>query len=59
QLAKRYYAGGCVDEYAGATRQLPALARPRQADAAQYLPKIRQQAGTLDMGRVMAMMRGA
>jgi hypothetical protein len=34
------------------------LLGPAKQMQAQYLPQIRQQAGSLDMGRVMALVRG-
>jgi hypothetical protein len=35
------------------------LLEPAKQVQTQYLPQIREQAATLDMGRVMAMVRGA
>ena len=59
QLAKRYYAGGRVMNTALLKDTFQSLLGPAKQLQAQYLPQIRQQAGTLDMGRVMAMVRGA
>ncbi|HSW52769.1 MAG TPA: hypothetical protein VLG93_06035, partial [Sulfuricaulis sp.] len=59
QLAKRYYAGGRVMSTALLRDSFQNLLGPAKQMQAQYLPQIQQQAGTLDMGRVMAMVRGA
>lgn len=58
QLAKRYYAGGRVMNSAMLRDTFQNLLAPAKQMQAQYLPQIRQQAETLDMGRVMAMVRG-
>lgn len=58
QLAKRYYAGGRVMNAAMLRDTFQNLLAPAKQMQAQYLPQIRQQAETLDMGRVMAMVRG-
>jgi uncharacterized protein (DUF697 family)/tellurite resistance protein len=57
-VAKRYYAGGRVlsaqmlkDAYAGTVQQAQGL-------QAQYLPAMRDQARTLDTGKLLAMVRG-
>jgi hypothetical protein len=57
-VAKRYYAGGRTlsaqmlkDAFAGMTREAQGL-------QARYLPQMREQARTLDAGKVMAMVRG-
>ena len=57
-VAKRYYAGGRTlsaqllkDTYASITEEAQGL-------KAQYLPAMREQARTLDAGKVMAMVRG-
>jgi len=57
-VAKRYYAGGRVlsgqmlkDAYAGTLQQAQGL-------QAQYLPAMREQARTLDTGKLLAMVRG-
>jgi len=57
-LAKRYYAGGRVMNAAMLRDTFQSLLAPAKQMQAQYLPQIRQQAETLDMGRVMAMVRG-
>lgn len=59
QLAKRYYAGGRVMNTAMLKDTFQNLLGPAKQMQTQYLPQIRQQASTLDMGRVMAMVRGA
>ena len=59
QLAKRYYAGGRVMNTQVLRDTFQNLLGPAKQMQTQYLPQIRQQAGTLDMGRVMAMVRGA
>lgn len=58
QVAKRYYAGGRVMSTALLRDTFQDLLEPARQMQVQYLPKIRQQAETLDMGRVMAMVRG-
>jgi len=57
-VAKRYYAGGRVlsaqmlkDAYAGTLQQAQGL-------QAQYLPAMREQARTIDTGKLLAMVRG-
>ena len=59
QLAKRYYAGGRTMNTAMLKDTFQNLLTPAKQMQAQYLPQIQQQASTLDMGRVMAMVRGA
>ncbi len=59
QLAKRYYAGGRVMNTVVLKDTFQNLLGPAKQMQTQYLPQIRQQASTLDMGRVMAMVRGA
>ena len=58
QLAKRYYAGGRVMNTTLLKDTFQNLLGPAKQLQTQYLPQIRQQAETLDMGRVMAMVRG-
>ena len=58
QLAKRYYAGGRVMNTTLLKDTFQNLLGPAKQLQAQYLPQIRQQAETLDMGRVLAMVRG-
>jgi len=59
QLAKRYYAGGRVMNTVMLKDTFQNLLGPAKQMQTQYLPQIQQQAATLDMGRVMAMVRGA
>ncbi|MBL8477999.1 MAG: DUF533 domain-containing protein [Sterolibacteriaceae bacterium] len=58
QAARRYYAGGRTMTPAMLRDSFQNLLEPAKQMQAQYLPQIRQQAETLDMGRVMAMVRG-
>lgn len=58
QLAKRYYAGGRVMNTVVLKETFQNLLGPAKQMQTQYLPQIQQQAGNLDMGRVMAMVRG-
>ncbi len=58
QVAKRYYGGGRVMSTAMLRETFQDLLGPAKQMQAQYLPQIRQQAETLDMGRVMDMVRG-
>ncbi len=58
QVAKRYYGGGRVMSTAVLRETFQDLLGPAKQMQAQYLPQIRQQAETLDMGRVMDMVRG-
>jgi uncharacterized protein (DUF697 family)/tellurite resistance protein len=58
QVARRYYAGGRTMSPAILRESFQNLLEPAKQMQAQYLPQIRQQAETLDMGRVMAMVRG-
>lgn len=59
QLAKRYYAGGRVMNTTVLKDSFQNLLGPARQMQTQYLPQIQEQARTLDMGRVMAMVRGA
>jgi uncharacterized protein (DUF697 family)/tellurite resistance protein len=59
QLAKRYYAGGRVMSTALLHDTFQNLLEPAKQMQTQYLPQIRQQAETLDMNRVMAIVRGS
>ena len=59
QLAKRYYAGGRVMNTLVLQDTFQTLLGPAKQMQTQYLPQIQQKARTLDMGRVMAMVRGA
>ena len=58
QVAKRYYGGGRTMSTAMLSDSFQNLLEPAKQMQAQYLPQIRQQAATLDMGRVMDMVRG-
>jgi uncharacterized protein (DUF697 family)/tellurite resistance protein len=58
QLAKRYYAAGRRMDTTTLRNTFASLLGPAKQLQTQYLPEIRQQAETLDMGRVMAMVRG-
>ena len=58
QLAKRYYADGRVMSTAVLKDTFQNLLGPAKQMQTQYLPQIQQQASALDMGRVMAMVRG-
>jgi len=58
QLAKRYYAGGRTMNTSMLKDTFQNLLSPAKQLQTHYLPQIRQQAETLDMGRVMAMVRG-
>jgi len=58
QVAKRYYADGRVMSTAALKDTFQNLLGPAKQLQTQYLPQIQQQASTLDMGRVMAMVRG-
>jgi uncharacterized protein (DUF697 family)/tellurite resistance protein len=59
QVAKRYYAGGRTMSTAVLRDTFQNLLEPAKQMQAQYLPQIRREAETLDMGRVMSMVRGA
>ena len=59
QVARRYYASGRVMSTALLRDTFQNLLEPAKQMQTQYLPQIREQAATLDMGRVMAMVRGA
>ncbi|MBS3916068.1 MAG: GTPase [Sulfuritalea sp.] len=58
QVARRYYAGGRTMSTDVLRDSFQNLLEPAKQMQARYLPQIRQQAETLDMGRVMAMVRG-
>jgi len=58
-LAKRYYAGGRVMNTTVLRDTFQNLLEPAKQMQTQYMPQIRQQAETLDMGRVIAMVRGS
>ena len=58
QVAKHYYAGGRTMSTDVLRDSFQNLLGPAKQLQTQYLPQISQQAETLDMGRVMAMVRG-
>lgn len=58
QLAKRYYAGGRRMDGILLRETFQELLVPARQLQTQYLPRIRQQAETLDMGRVLDLARG-
>ncbi|MBA2660930.1 MAG: DUF533 domain-containing protein [Bradymonadaceae bacterium] len=58
QLAKRYYAGGRVMNTQVLRDSFQNLLGPAKQMQTQYLPQIQQQATTLDMTKVMSMVRG-
>lgn len=57
QVARRYYAGGRVMNAATLKDAFAEYRRQGQALTAQYLPRIRQESGSLDLGRIMAGLR--
>lgn len=58
QLAKRYYAGGRVMSTAMLQQAFAELTGQGRSLQQQYLPRIQEQARTLDLGKVMAMVSG-
>jgi len=58
QLAKRYYAGGRVMNTVVLKDTFQNLLGPAKQMQTQYLPQIQQQASTLDVTKIMAMVRG-
>jgi uncharacterized protein (DUF697 family)/tellurite resistance protein len=58
QVARRYYGGGRTMSTAMLRDTFQNLLEPAKQMQAQYLPQIRRQAESLDMGRVLAMVRG-
>lgn len=58
QIAKRYYAGGRQMSSAALRETFQAMLGPAKEMQSRYLPEIRQAAGGLDAGKVMAMVRG-
>jgi uncharacterized protein (DUF697 family)/tellurite resistance protein len=58
QVARRYYAGGRQMSSALLKDSFQGLLGPAKQMQAEYLPQIQQKAGNLDMGQVMAMVRG-
>lgn len=59
QVAKRYYAGGRTMSAALLRQTFDELLGPAKQMQQQYLPRIEEQARTLDMGQVMNLVRGA
>lgn len=58
QVAKRYYAGGRVMSTALLKETFQDLLGPAKQMQARYLPQIQQTAASLDMNKVMSMVRG-
>jgi hypothetical protein len=58
QVAKRYYAGGRVMSTALLQESFQNLLTPAKQLQTQYLPQIQAQAQSLNMGKVLAMVRG-
>lgn len=58
-VAKRYYAGGRQMNTQVLRDSFQNLLGPARELQARYLPQIQQRAGSLDMGQVMSMVRGA
>jgi uncharacterized protein (DUF697 family) len=58
QVAKRYYAGGRVMSTAMLQQAFAELTGQGRSLQQQYLPKIQEQAQTLDLSKVMAMVGG-
>lgn len=59
QVAKRYYAGGRQMNGSLLRETFQDLLGPAKAMQAQYLPQIQQKAGSLDMGQLVSLVRGA
>jgi uncharacterized protein (DUF697 family) len=58
QVAKRYYAGGRVMSTALLQDTFQQLLAPAKQMQAQYLPQMKDLSRTLDMGKVLGMVRG-
>ena len=58
QLSKRYYAGGRKMDSALLRETFQSLLEPAKRLQTEYAPQISRQAQTIDMGRIMSMMRG-
>jgi len=58
QVAKRYYAGGRVMSTAMLQQSFAELTGQGRSLQQQYLPRIQEQAQTLDLGKVIAMVSG-
>jgi uncharacterized protein (DUF697 family) len=59
RVAKAYYAGGRQMSTGLLRDTFQSLLGPAKEMQAQYLPQIQQKAGSLDVGQVMAMVRGS
>lgn len=59
QVAKRYYAGGRQMSAELLKTTFQGLMEPAKRMQAEYLPQIQQKSANLDVGQVMAMVRGA
>lgn len=58
QVARRYYAGGRQMNSGLLRESFQNLLEPAKQLQAQYLPQMQQRAGSLDVGQIMAMVRG-
>lgn len=58
QVARRYYAGGRVMSTALLQQTFQQLLAPAKQMQAQYLPQMQDMSRTLDMGKVLGMVRG-
>jgi uncharacterized protein (DUF697 family)/tellurite resistance protein len=58
QVARRYYAGGRVMSTALLQETFQQLLAPAKQMQAQYLPQMKELSRTLDMGKVLGMVRG-
>ena len=58
QVAKRYYAGGRVMSTALLQDTFQQLLAPAKQMQVQYLPQMKELSRTLDMGKVLGMVRG-
>ncbi|WP_066160287.1 YcjF family protein [Hydrogenophaga pseudoflava] len=58
QVARRYYAGGRVMSTALLQQTFQQLLTPAQQMQTQYLPQMKDLSRTLDMGKVLGMVRG-
>lgn len=59
QVARRYYAGGRQMNATLLQESFQNLLGPAKEMQARFLPQIQQKAGSLDMGQIMTMVRGA
>jgi hypothetical protein len=58
QVARRYYAGGRVMSTALLQQTFQQLLVPARQMQTQYLPQMQDLSRTLDMGKVLGMVRG-